>query len=584
MITLTSAEQAIVKSDSSVKTFKVHFPNGEIPDLTNEDIVFESVRFQESVCSEQTFRFGCAEASVIEFETVGVQNIVGMTIECSMTFTLEDEAVTIPYGVFVVSSCPRDHQNMTHRKVTGYSRRITNELLSSFEIFKTSLFVSDGDGYAPNLKLLLAETFGTSETSTDTEFSTLSNYRGTSTNSFQYILGTRYSNQYELDITVVTASSAYVNEALYSMQAVYDSGYSDMIDNIFDTYPFDEIRTTAVEEARSRAGFRFSYVNSRNNNPPYFLGLESFDHIYVYFNAGGNGHFTYPLSISATLYRVDSSSNRTRLEGPTTYTPYTALTITQHLYDLSGMNVRIVFPHTLENRWYTGVDVYSYYNSFSIYDLVRGWAELNGAFLKAGRDGSYYLSHLDNSAPYGLTGTDIDGSAWWDEYVIRPIGTIVYTYEDEGQQTSKYVLSDTPSTYDMSGNYLLDNLSYDIEPAASTSAMTDTTKIYTYGGNWYYYDGSAWVNAGTFSGMTSIVESLLDQYFVPYVGTVDFVPLDANLRGLPFLEAGDAITLTAEDGTVIDSYILAHSFDGIQYIREDIQTVQGTVIGSEVEF
>ena len=583
MITLTSAQQAIVKSDSSVKTFRVHFPNGELPDLTNENIVFESVRFTESVCSEETFRFGCAEASVIEFETVGVQNIIGMTIECSMTFTLEDESVTIPYGVFVVDTCPRDHQNMTHRKITAYSRRITNELLSEFEIFKTSLFVSDGDGYAPNLKLLLAETFGTDEVPTDTEFSTLSNYRTTSTNSFQYVLGTRYSNQYELDITVVTASSAYVNEALYSMQAVYDSGYSDMIDNIFDTYPFDEIRTTAVEEARSRAGFRFSYVNSRNNNPPYSLGLESFDHIYAYFNAGGNGHFNYPLSIRASLYRVDSSSNRTLLEGPTTYTPYTALTITQHLYDLSGMNLRIVFPHTLENKWIS-TTVYSYYNSFSIYDLIRGWAELNGAFLRAGRDGSYYLSHLDNSAPYGLTADDVDGSAWWDEYVIRPIGTIVYTYEDDGQQTSKYVLSDTPSTYDMSGNYLLDNLSYVIESAASIAAMTDTAKIYTYSGSWYYYDGSAWVNAGTFSGMTSIIEKILDQYFVPYVGTVDFVPLDANLRGLPFLEAGDAITLTAEDGTVINSYILAHSFDGIQYIREDIQTVQGTVIGSEVEF
>lgn len=45
MITLTQAQQAIVKSDLSLKSFNVHFPNGEIPDLTNEDIVFESVRF-----------------------------------------------------------------------------------------------------------------------------------------------------------------------------------------------------------------------------------------------------------------------------------------------------------------------------------------------------------------------------------------------------------------------------------------------------------------------------------------------------------------------------------------------------------
>lgn len=582
MINLTQAQQNIVKSDSTVKNFRVHFPNGENTDLTNGDIVFETVKFSESVCSEESFRFGCAESSVIEFETVGVQNIIGMVIECSMEFVGISETVIVPYGTFVVDSCPRDHHHMTHRKVTAYSRRITNELLTDFEILKTSLFVTDGDGYVPNLKLLLAETFGTSEVSTDSEFCSLSNYRGTSQNSFQFVIGRRSNDQYELMVNITTASSAYFNEALYSMSASYDSAYIDAIDRILGSYTFDETYPVAIYQARHLAGFLFSYANSRNNYPPYQIGLESFDHIYPYFNAGGNGSFTYPLNISARLYKVftDGSS---MLEDLGTFTPYTALTITQHLYDLSGMNLRIVFPHTLENRW-VSTTVYSYYNSFSIYDLICGWAELNGAFLRAGRDGSYYLSHLDNSAPYGLTADDVDGSAWWDEYVIRPIGTIVYTYEDDGQQTSKYVLSDTPSTYDMSGNYLLDNLSFVIESAASIAAMTDTAKIYTYSGNWYYYDGSAWVNAGTFSGMTSIIEKILDQYFVPYVGTVDFVPLDANLRGLPFLEAGDAITLTAGDGTVINSYILAHTFDGIQYIREDIQTVQGTVIGSEVEY
>ena len=58
MINLTAAQQALVKSDSTVKNFHIHFPNGEIEDLDNSNLVFESVSFSESVCSDSVFRFG----------------------------------------------------------------------------------------------------------------------------------------------------------------------------------------------------------------------------------------------------------------------------------------------------------------------------------------------------------------------------------------------------------------------------------------------------------------------------------------------------------------------------------------------
>lgn len=135
------------------RNFRVVFPDGERADLTNADIVQESVVLTESVCSESVFTFGCCERSMIEFETIGVGNIRGVRIRCYLEIDLstltaaemsalqyrvsagvEDGTVVdlassdlgwpyyrIPYGAFWVDSCPRDHAQREKRKVTAYT-------------------------------------------------------------------------------------------------------------------------------------------------------------------------------------------------------------------------------------------------------------------------------------------------------------------------------------------------------------------------------------------------------------------------------------------------------------------------------
>lgn len=149
MLSVPASVQTLFKTDGTRKNFRVQFPNGEFPDITNENIVRESLHFTESLCSQNVFRFGLAEASVLEFETVGIGNMYGMTINASIEIdvssltddqiafiearTWDGELVTVdesdigfpffrvPLGVFRVESCPRDHGAMTHRKVTSYS-------------------------------------------------------------------------------------------------------------------------------------------------------------------------------------------------------------------------------------------------------------------------------------------------------------------------------------------------------------------------------------------------------------------------------------------------------------------------------
>ena len=160
MLNIPESIKTLFKTDGVFKNFRVHFPNGEHADLTNSDIVSESVKFTESVCKKEVFQFGLAERPSIEFEAVNIPNIYGVRIECGIeidissltaqqiadiqsgsydgTLVLEADSdigfgyYRIPYGIFIVESCPRSHGAMWRRKITAYGKSPQNISLSSF--------------------------------------------------------------------------------------------------------------------------------------------------------------------------------------------------------------------------------------------------------------------------------------------------------------------------------------------------------------------------------------------------------------------------------------------------------------------
>lgn len=583
MINLTSAQQAIVKDDETVKNFRVHFPNGERADLGNSDIVYESVTFKESVCSDQSFRFGGADASCIEFETVGVGNIIGLTIECSMIFSLLGSTVTIPYGTFIVDSCPRDHASMVHRKVTAYSPNVNNGSLSEYEQRKLSRPRSDTAVYRPNLLYLLEETFGfldgiTHETTTKSTYGEQS--RNTELSLRTVIDSDNIQHAYKLRVTadVRFISDTGYGNALYKLDFDHDptcwEAYVSMMENSTDVYGHSFENYT--DSIRYYFGINVNNADLTTLSDPHQL-------IYPFFSTSSDSvrivEFYHITKIE--LLDVVSGIGEVHLGLLGPYDPCTNVSYTKYKITNTYVPVHLEFNHTLEVG-----SRYNFINAYSIADLVTGYAELSAGFFRRNRDNTFTLLHLDNSSPYALTASDVEGSAWWDEYVIKPIGRVTYTFKDEnGDQVSEYVIDEySQSVYDMSANYLLKNMALDVEDVSATSDMTDIQKYYTMSGNWYYYDGSAWTNAGAYTDITTIIDKLIETYFVPYIGTVDFVPLEATFRGMPFLQCGDAITLTAADGTVINSYILNQSFDGIQHISQDVETVQGIVIGSEIVY
>lgn len=92
MLNIPEEVKALFKIDGVRKNFRVHFVDSDLPDLTNKDIVTESVSFTESLCSRDKFKFGVCEAASISFEAVGIPNIKGQYIKCGLDIDCSDLA------------------------------------------------------------------------------------------------------------------------------------------------------------------------------------------------------------------------------------------------------------------------------------------------------------------------------------------------------------------------------------------------------------------------------------------------------------------------------------------------------------
>lgn len=84
MVNVPKEIEKLYKTGSVKKRYVFSFPNGERDDITNENLISESVSFTESICSKDELVFGLIESPVLEFETAGIENIKGMEIEASI--------------------------------------------------------------------------------------------------------------------------------------------------------------------------------------------------------------------------------------------------------------------------------------------------------------------------------------------------------------------------------------------------------------------------------------------------------------------------------------------------------------------
>lgn len=571
MLNIPETVKTLFQRDGVNKNFRVTFPNGELTDLTNSDIVQESVKFTESVCSQNTFRFGPTEASVIEFETVGVPNIYGYQIACYLEIDCtslsaaeleEIEAGTwdgtyssgmfaVPLGLFTVQSCPRNHEAMTHRRVTAYSISGGKIRQNPFETAKQALFMS-GPTYTPSAFLLTMAEFAYSNPSfleeqgfTRTALpewhsgQVLPSYtneltlKDTSDNdvtvsfgvSYYYAQGMRISSDQLLSVDMhgFDYSTALTNAIQIFEENNIDyalSGYDSWADLL--EAAIGKWYRPCLRNASALGVYMYSTIDLTEFGDNFVF--------YPYRTVGGGDYvrITIPSSAYCTISGVTGVKNILRVTDRASFYSYTAPTV---------IDLRLAFDFTASKRFSSYVG-YSFTSAFDTAEIVNGYLELMACFGAASRSGGYELRRLSDASPVAIAPGGYS-SLWWDEYDVAPIGTVRYVYTDEAgeQQVVDYSIGDGASFYDMSDNTVL-------------NMLNDPTQI----------------------------EALIDAYFAPNVAAVNFVPIDLNMKGLPYIEAGDAIAVTAQDGTVCRSYVLRHEISGIQVLTDQVDSQGGTIL------
>jgi len=615
MLNIPDEVKALFSSDTVKKNFHVRFPNGEYTDLNNENLISESVNFTESLCSQQYFKFGLAEASQIEFTAVGIPNVRGAYIEAAIEIDCtrlgaawaSDNPVDptldfltpqtceyqgkifyrVPYGLFKVDTCPRDKGAMFQRKITAYSEGIQNNkdnALPPFEYNKLNQLLPYDSKYTPNALYLFFAMLGTKrdvETAgwTKTSISRLENPRDYFRTTVDFN-GGGYGNldlsfiEEIFDTSVWDGTKRLKDNSLLYVEAAEDPDavYSDLVDEIVShletDFDIDWEATLADAQLATIREFVERDLIGANE-----LAYKNFvaPHYDLVYGAGGSAQIAvrndmdgsmlnclyYPYYGSETgQYFYGNIRHRTggfilSANGIDVNLDTTVSSLNVYRYKFTGSNpflgVNFSFKSTLKKSMISfpsqtkKVQCYGFSNAFSAYDIDIGMLELFGRFLKPNRYGyQAFFQMAENPTAIPVPTSDW-AEFWWDETPIDAIGQVKVIYtdtENNEQQQQTFTIGDGNSIYTIENN-----------EALKASEMDMDT-----------------------------MQDILDTFFAPNASVVNFTPVELSMRGLPYLESGDYIELTAEDGETIETYILSQTISGIQHLEASITSTNGELL------
>lgn len=146
MINIPNNIRQLCEKDTCRKNFRVHFVNGEHDDLTNENIVTESVSLTESICSGE-LQFGMCESSILSFDCDLSENFKGSEILAQIEIDISSESAAfieeygqtsddvdfpfypIFYGDFIVKDCKKAKNGLRH--VEAYTQLLGDDKVTS---------------------------------------------------------------------------------------------------------------------------------------------------------------------------------------------------------------------------------------------------------------------------------------------------------------------------------------------------------------------------------------------------------------------------------------------------------------------
>ena len=507
MLNIPDAIKTLYQQDAIRKNFRVVFPNGELPDITNSNIVADSVKFTESLCSQEILKFGLAEASMVEFETVGIVNMYGYKIQCFEeidTSSLDAATIAaiqnlqeqdgeiileaasdigfgfyrISLGTFWVESCPRSKGAMQNRRVTAYGNLEYNLL---------------------------------------TDYAKQKLYAYTNTNSNNTKSEIIYLGKFLIENFGITSLA----EAERKQPEEIELSAGNLWTPVFEVYRAPTDRATKTEWVQTKTEERI-IANIKNElllqNYPENLAERFSNEIY-------ESWFKYPISIksSANRYKVyDNSPSftpnlgfikkfiiydyRTPGQNPLVYTPNCYEVQYTEYTPRENPRLQVSFPLAETEDGYKRID---YEPSKMLADI----SEIFGGIYKQGRTGPSVI-RLSKNIPVSIAAQYVQ-ELWWDEYDVSPIGSIKYKIKGDEIEDRIYIFGQGESVYDMTENAFFNYI---------------------------------------FKVSETVIINILNQCFIPHITEVDFTPTQADIKGLPYLEPGDFLVIDSGDQIIADGY------------------------------
>lgn len=561
MLTVPERIKELFHLDSCKKNIRIHFPNGERSDICNDLIVKNSVSFKESLCSQNTLKFGLCEASVFECETVGVGNIKGATIEVTCEVYCEsdvEDAVwqmdlqawvyPVPYGTFYVDSCQRQ-ADLNHRKITAYSgfatfnyeNAILKHKVNTYwsnhtqyvpDIFKTMMMISGSREMLPNISeqiLTLSEGEGTLVSSSvyDTQYYLKVSYMGYAINS------SNHTRLYYCDFTEPTKTWGEI---------LADLMYNQFTDALLDKVDVNSLFGCGIDSSKvvlQRGAYLYPYQIAQNYDLlsyiiiPYKLTLYK----------QGVGQVS-PSFLCESEFRDAADQKIYYL--PLEDTPY------PHSYF-------IYLDRNIES--YPIVGRYTYSESDIDYkEIFEDVMNMSGLFATIDRNNiirfidikqqfgllpSNYLYPDTDLYPEGVTGGKLFPedyqSCWYDDEYTKPFGAVKCEYKDSDNNDKIYTL------------YLT---------GYNENTPINTYQVYELDNDFIH--NNKWQDSSIQQACNRIAASILGVTYMP----VDFVG-----RGLPYVEAGDTFEILTKSNDSITTIVLNHTITGEMTLTDSYKSV-----------
>lgn len=580
MLNIPEEVKRLLKQDSVKKNFRVHFPNGEYDDITNGNLVAESVVLTESLCSEQNIKFGLCEASQLEFETIGVGNIKNCEIQAFIEVDISSLpsdiiatidymylndgtiAYQIPYGVFTVDSCKRQN-DMSKRKIIAYSKNILDKIeLSSIEKEKEQYEVSSKNNYTVDLLKTLYSNMGNISSDLYTEapyeYEVLEddNYR-----IYSGVTSTDLYNTIELKAGVISIHADGIDEnKLFKIVLNKVSNYNSVINSALETIkeysvdkpnldyrPFLDVYYRILRYIYNGNGNviggkeRIAPRENDNFIYPYISNIAEYEHY---------GEIVIPLKVYVRERKVSDSEYVETLHEWTIATDFSVTEITPTgLFSDKTLTLK---------RVKTSNKLYAVSEPLDLRAILESWVELQGKFVYNSRYGGvslisikekfglypsedlYPSEELYPREPDDIVSTSLYSNVWYEEYTVQKYGRLLIPYINEENEAEEFLYvfnEDNKNTYFFSENYLLNLYSFTQDE----------------------------------------IKEIIDTYFLPHIEYITYVPAEITMRGLPYLEVGDVVSVLTNSGYSFETIVWQRKLKGIQALTDSV-----TATGDEV--